>query len=97
MTRDETKVLIRTMMGVWPNSFKIENLRDSIDIWTDLLSDLDAKETMMALRGIAQTDLSGFAPSPGQLRKAVEEARKVKQWTVIKAQLMDATYGRLLP
>lgn len=96
MTRDETKTLIRTMMGIWP-TLKPLNITDTIDLWTDLLSDLDAKETMMALRGIAQTDLSGFAPSPGQLRKAVEEARKVKQWTVIKAQLMDATYGRLLP
>jgi len=95
MNRDETKALIRTMMSIWPN-FHPNNLSDTVTIWSNLLSDLGVKETMTALRGIAQTSQSEFAPTVAQLRKAVEEARKIDRWSNIKTQLIQASYGRLL-
>lgn len=95
MNRDETKVLIRTMMSIWPN-FHPNNLSDTVTIWSNLLSDLEIKETMTALRGIAQTTRSEFAPSVSQIRKAVEDARNIRKWSDVKARLIETTYGRLL-
>ena len=72
MTRDETKTVLMIMMTIWPN-YKPEMTKELVDIWHDLIGDLNHKETLVALKSYAQTDTSGFAPTVGQIRAKVVE------------------------
>lgn len=96
MSRDEAKGMIRTMMGIW-SSFKPANLSDTVTVWADLLSDIDIRAAMTAIRNIAIAEKTGFAPSPGQVRAEAEKISQLNHWTIIKARLIDTTYSRRLP
>lgn len=72
MTRDETKTILLIMMTTWPN-YRPEMRKELVDIWHDLIGDLTYSAALAALKAYAQTDISGFAPSVGQLRAKVVE------------------------
>lgn len=72
MTRDEVKMLIRVMVTTWPN-YNPKDLTGTVDVWTEMISDLDYLQAQAALKAFAQQDTNGFAPSVGQLRAKVVE------------------------
>lgn len=97
MTRDETKKIIGIMMVTWPN-YKPELSSDFVDIYHEMIRDLDARETMAALKVYAQQDTSGFAPSVGQLRaklvemKSEQEISEGEAWGMVRKAISRSAY-----
>ena len=72
MTREEVKAIIRIMVATWPH-YKPADLTTTVDVWEEMIGDINFGLAKAALKAYAQTDTTGFAPSVGQLRaKAVE-------------------------
>lgn len=72
MTRDEVKTIIRIMVATWPN-YKPADLSQTVDVWTEMIGDINFGLAKAAIKAYAQTDTTGFAPSVGQLRAKVVE------------------------
>ena len=99
MTRDETKKILYIMTTTWPN-FKPKVSSDFVDVWHEMIGDLDYHLAAAALKAYAQQETSGFAPSVGQLReKAVmitqeEEMTDGEAWAlVVKAIGRSSTWS----
>lgn len=72
MTREEVKMIIRIMIATWPN-YKPADLSQTVDVWAEMIGDINFGLAKAALKAYAQTDTAGFAPSVGQLRAKVVE------------------------
>lgn len=84
MTRDETKDVLLIMMTAWPN-YKPQLTSDLVNVWYELIGDLDNQQALAALKAYAQTDTSGFAPSVGQLRGKLVEMMQFRNMTEAEA------------
>lgn len=71
MTKKETTVILSYLREAFKN-FQVTNY--TIDVWYDALSDLDFRETMLAVRRLVA--LNTFAPSIAEVRKSVLEVKK---------------------
>lgn len=98
MTREETKNIIRVMVGTWPN-YSPKDLTETVDIWHMMIGDLDYHVAQAALKAYAQNDTSGFAPSVGQIRaKAVEltaeeDLSEGEAWGLVRRAIANSIYG----
>lgn len=98
MTREETKVIIRTMAALYP-SFKPADLTDTVNAWAVMLKDKDYKMTQAALKWYAESDQSGFAPSIGQLvdryRRLTEgdEPQAEEAWALVRRAIANSAYS----
>ena len=97
MTRDETKKILYIMTTTWPN-FKPKVSSDFVDVWHEMIGDLDYHLAAAALKAYAQQETSGFAPSVGQLReKAVmitqeEEMTDGEAWALVVKAIGRSSY-----
>lgn len=97
MTRDEVKVILMAMLTIWPN-YKPNMTGEWVDIWTEMIGDLDFRLAQTALKAYAQEDKSGFAPSVGQLRaKAVElthddDMTSGEAWAMVRNAISRSAY-----
>ena len=66
MTREETVKIIRIMCDCYPN-YKPNNLSETVDVWNMMLEDYSFEQISVALKAYIHSDISGFAPSVGQL------------------------------
>ena len=98
MTRDEAKKLIMIICSTYPN-YKPMDLRDTVDVWHFMLSDFDYSEVSVALKAYILSDISGFAPTVGQLLEKVrkikspEELNEMQAWGLVSKALRNGTYG----
>lgn len=72
MTRDETSKLLAAMAAIYPN-FRAPDPVIALDMWHRILCDDNGRQVMDAFNVYARTDTSGFAPSPGQLRRMIQD------------------------
>lgn len=97
MTRDETKKILFIMTTTWANYRPTVNSA-FIDVWHEMLGDMDYSLVAAALKAYAQTDRSGFAPSVGQLRaKAMdliseEELTEGEAWNLVVKAVCRSSY-----
>lgn len=66
MTKDETKKIIAGISSYYPN-FKPDNPSATVNIWSAVLEPYAYKPIEKALLEYFRSDISGFAPTPGQL------------------------------
>lgn len=99
MDREETKKIIRIMCASYPN-YKPADISETIDVWTNMLSEYSYEHIAVALKSYIATDTSGFAPSIGQLiQKANSLVRKdgelneIAAWTLVSKALQNGYYG----
>lgn len=97
MTRDETKIIIRSMMASYPN-YKPMDVSETVDVWTMLLKDYSYKDISIALQTYITTDTQGFAPAIGQLIAKVNMVKnpsfpsELEAWSMVSRALRNGTY-----
>lgn len=98
MTREETKEIIRKMVSCYPN-YKPNDLSETIDDWSAMLSDYDFRLVATALKAYILSDTSGFAPSVGQLvdkMKSIttpQELNEMEAWAFVCDALRNSGYN----
>lgn len=99
MNRDEVKRLIRIITATYPN-FKPNDISDTVDIWTMVMSDQDAGQVEAGLKAYIATDTTGFAPSPGQIIGKIRDASKnplntmtpLEAWSLVYKAICNSGY-----
>lgn len=84
MTRDETKKILYIMTTIWTN-YNPKLSSDFVDVWHEMIGDMDFRLAAAALKAYAQRDRSGFAPSVGQLRGVAVDLTKGQEITDAEA------------
>lgn len=99
MTREETQKLLMAMTTAYP-SFKIPNDRKTatVDLWTEMLSDISYPVAAEALKAFISIDTKGFAPSIGQIRayafrnQSNEIMEDGEAWDLVYNALCNSNY-----
>lgn len=98
MTREETIKIIRIMCDCYPN-YKPSNLSETVDVWNMMLEEYSYSQISMALKTYVHSDISGFAPSIGQLIGKIQiishpqELDGMAAWGLVSKALRNGTYG----
>lgn len=87
MTRDETRNIVRYLIGCYPN-WKPEDLKETVDMWYFTLAEYDYREISVAAKIYVQTDTSGFAPSIGKL---IDKAQTAKTQELTETEAWEIT------
>ena len=98
MTREETVKIIRIMCDCYPN-YKPNNLSETVDVWDMMLENYSYEQVSIALKAYINSDISGFAPSIGQLIGKIQiisqpqELDGMAAWGLVSKALRNGTYG----
>ena len=100
MTREETKKILMAMQVLYRNFRVDDELKTAtVDMWTEMLSDLSYEQVSQAVKEFAQTDTKGFPPTVGQIRANVAGHRTVdlmgegRAWELVYQALQNGYYG----
>lgn len=97
MTREETVKIIRIMCDCYPN-YKPNNLSETVDVWNMMLENYSYEQVSVALKAYINSDISGFAPSIGQLIGKIQiisqpqELDGMAAWGLVSKALRNGTY-----
>ena len=98
MTREETKKLFAYMGTLYP-TFTKDLTSEKIDLWTELLCDFTYEEILASFREYARTNITGFAPVPGQLIRPIAEKRintvapdEAEAWAMVREAIGNGIY-----
>lgn len=86
------------MVSCYPN-YKPNDLSETIDDWSAMLSDYDFRLVATALKAYILSDTSGFAPSVGQLvdkMKSIttpQELNEMEAWALVCDALRNSGYN----
>lgn len=92
MDREETKKIIRIICASYPN-YKPADISETIDVWSNMLSEYSYEHIAVALKSYIATDTSGFAPSVGKLIQKANslvgngELNEIEAWTLVRKAL----------
>lgn len=98
MTREETVKIIRIMCDCYPN-YKPNNLSETVDAWNMMLNNYSYEQVSVALKAYINSDISGFAPSIGQLIGKIQTISQPQEldgmaaWGLVSKALRNGTYG----
>lgn len=98
MTREETVKIIRIMCDCHPN-YKPNNLSETVDVWNMMLENYSYEQVSVALKAYINSDISGFAPSIGQLIGKIQTISQPQEldgmtaWGLVSKALRNGTYG----
>lgn len=98
MTREETVKIIRIMCDCYPN-YKPNNLSETVDVWNMMLNNYSYEQVSVALKAYINSDISGFAPSIGQLIGKIQTISQPQEldgmtaWGLVSKALRNGTYG----
>lgn len=98
MTRDETVKIMRIICDSYPN-YKPSNLSETVDVWCMMLSDYTYDQVSVALKAYILSDISGFAPSIGQLVGKIQtisqpqELNEMEAWSLVSRAIRNSTYN----
>lgn len=102
MTREETIKILMVIQTAYPN-YKPPDKTVTVNIWTEMLSDISYKQVSAAVKAYIQTDTSGFAPGIGAIREKVadmfsqENGTDAEAWQVVwKAIRCSGDYDRAI-
>lgn len=74
MTRDETKIVINSIMVCYPKGLMPEISREMVDMWHTLLQDLDYREAVTAVAALISENPQ-YPPTIGQIRGRLARAK----------------------
>lgn len=98
MQEIETKKIIAAMITAYPN-YKPENMKLTVSLWTEMLSEYTYEQVAMALKVYITSNTSGFAPSIGQIIDklhtvtVLDELNEMEAWSLVSKALRNGTYG----
>ena len=98
MTREETVKIMRIICDSYPN-YKPSNLSETVDVWCMMLSDYTYDQVSVALKAYIVSDISGFAPSIGQLVGKIQtisqpqELNEMEAWSLVSRAIRNSTYN----
>lgn len=97
MTRDETKIIIRSIAAAYPN-YHPADLRETVDIWAAMLNSYDYKAVSEALQRYILSDKSGFAPAIGQITTLIGEKQSnflepMSAWAMVRKAVSNSAYN----
>lgn len=102
MTRDETIKILMVIQAAYPN-YKPPDKTVTVNIWTEMLSDVSYEQVSAAVKAYIQTDTSGFAPGIGAIREKIaemfsqENGTDAEAWQVVwKAIRCSGDYDRAI-
>jgi hypothetical protein len=97
MTKTEVKKVIAVMMATYPN-YKPINVDIVVEVWTDMLGRYTYEQVNMALKAYILSDISGFAPSIGQIVEKLqlfignEELNEMAAWGLVLKAMRNSIY-----
>ena len=93
MTKDECKKILATVSMIYSN-WHPGDLQATLDAWYFVMSDLDARQILAAVKAYARTNTSGFAPSPAQLISQLKPAEDgaLSAWSKVYKAICNSTY-----
>ena len=86
------------MCDCYPN-YKPNNLSETVDVWNMMLEEYSYSQISMALKTYVHSDISGFAPSIGQLIGKIQTISQPQEldgmaaWGLVSKALRNGTYG----
>ena len=98
MTVIEAKKIIAVMLVSFPN-FKPTDVDSMAETWADMLSEYSYSQVSMALKAYILSDISGFAPSIGQLVGKIQtisqpqELNEMEAWSLVSRAIRNSTYN----
>ena len=101
MTRDETKQILMRIQTTYPNWKPQGDLSLVIDVWHEYLEAYTYGEILGAVKAYVLSDVSGFAPTVGQLvgklhgmMKAIEpDVGELEAWALVSKAIKNGWYG----
>lgn len=99
MTRDETKQILLRISSLYANWKPQADLRFVVESWWECLSEYSYEQVRMAVRMYGQSDLSGFAPTPGQLIAMIQKTSgpaamsEIEAWSLVSKAIRNGAYG----
>lgn len=101
MTRDETKQILMRIQTTYPNWKPQGDLSLVIDVWHEYLEAYNYGEILGAVKAYVLSDISGFAPTVGQIvgklhgmMKAIEpEISELEAWSMVSKAIRNGYYG----
>lgn len=100
MTREETKVLLKAISTAYPN-YKIEDLKETINLWHLMLGDFEYKDCSLSLQKYIMSDTSGFAPSISHIASGIHDIKEIisdefptetEAWALVNKALNNGNY-----
>ena len=97
MTKDGVTALHMTMIATYPN-YHPADMAAAIRIWMSQLDGYQDDEVMVALKAFILSDVSGFAPSIGQIvalipRNQEDMASELEAWGMVARAVRNGNYG----
>lgn len=86
------------MCDCYPN-YKPNNLSETVDVWNMMLENCTYEQVSVALKAYINSDISGFAPSIGQLIGKIQTISQPQEldgmtaWGLVSKALRNGTYG----
>lgn len=94
MSREDVQDLMATMKTIYPN-FKTPDMTAVVNTWYALLKDENAPLIFKAFESYCKTNVSGFAPSPGQLLQLKQNVLNVGLCEGLEKRLLQRTHERI--
>jgi hypothetical protein len=98
MTRDETVAILRAIAASFP-TFKPMDMTETVNVWHAMLEDQDGKLILAALKTYIRTNVTGFAPSIGQLMEIAmkltspDELTGQQAWALVVKAMRNSSYN----
>ena len=86
------------MCDCYPN-YKPNNLSETVDVWNMMLGNYRYEQVSVALKAYINSNISGFAPSIGQLIGKIQPISQPQEldgmtaWGLVSKALRNGTYG----
>lgn len=81
------------------SNYKPNNLSETVDVWQMMLNEYSYNQVSIALKAYINSDISGFAPSIGQLIGKIQTISQPQEldgmaaWGLVSKALRNGTYG----
>lgn len=98
MSREEVQEVLMAVQALYPN-FNPQNKTVTINAWCMMLEEYNVKDVTLALKTYASTDISGFAPSIGQLIGIMHDVsderplNEMQAWCLVKNAIRNSNYS----
>lgn len=107
MTREQVQDFMAMIQAVYPN-FKPKDKTAAINAWKLALEDYEEKAVHIAFKMYMKSNISGFAPTPGQIIDMIhkltdaQELNEMEAWALVRkaignGQNAEEEFGKLPP
>lgn len=98
MTREETAMLLSHIYRAYPNNFKVDDKRGTVDTWHFLLAEYDFKDIVLAFKTYIATSGSAFPPGVSELIAYTHKGDELtmlseaEAWALVSKAVRRANY-----